>query len=267
MLKKEAINFIESLGYETREDYRLGKKRIVIKKENCSIHPALLVEEIKNIDDPEELRRIIETAYEEAPDEELLSKSLLNKKYVLDNCYLAVCSNETEMGEEAVVYETEAPFNDLHTYVRVDLDSVGLEGASVAITQGHLLKLKLTRNEIYKAAKINTEKKASIRSMQEVLKEMVGTDLPWDEDLEDFFYVASSNGHHGAGIVNCKEVLENFARKHNKSQMVILPSSIHEVLIVFTNDDENFDSMVKEVNETQVELEEKLSNHGYELHF
>ena len=72
----------------------------------------------------------------------------------------------------------------------------------------------------------------------------------------------SSKIYGAAGILN-KELIRKFA---GKQDYFILPSSLHECIFVPVNDKfdkEYFDSMVAEVNKTQVSVEERLTNHSY----
>ncbi len=65
-----------------------------------------------------------------------------------------------------------------------------------------------------------------------------------------------------AGILN-KRLVQEFA---GGQDFFILPSSIHETIFVRAHDlseKEAFDSMVAEVNEEQVDAEERLSDHCY----
>jgi hypothetical protein len=79
-------------------------------------------------------------------------------------------------------------------------------------------------------------------------------------------YVCTNvNKCNGAGVIFYKDFLKNISEKVG-TDLYIIPSSIHEVIIVPANDkidSELLKSMVPEVNETEVTVTEVLSNHVY----
>jgi uncharacterized protein YdhG (YjbR/CyaY superfamily) len=79
------------------------------------------------------------------------------------------------------------------------------------------------------------------------------------------YILSNSNGINGASALLYPEVIENFSNTI-KSNVYILPSSIHEVILVpFQEeiDKSQLIQMVNEVNETQVAKEEVLSSSVY----
>ena len=71
---------------------------------------------------------------------------------------------------------------------------------------------------------------------------------------------------YGATAILHKELLKKFMKEKSAEVVVIIPSSVHEVLLVPYKDKSKMvhhSKMVKEVNETQLEPEEVLSNHAY----
>lgn len=70
---------------------------------------------------------------------------------------------------------------------------------------------------------------------------------------------------NGAGAILYPELLKDFATAIHKD-LFILPSSVHECILLPVFGDENIDelkSMVKDINETQVAPEEVLSDSVY----
>lgn len=115
----------------------------------------------------------------------------------------------------------------------------------------HKKAWKLSTEEIYQAAKSNTPRlfPARIRSLPDAIKEIAkkSSDNGINEDtLKEFFdtaplsppmYVLSnSSGINGAGCLLYEGILKDFASCCS-SDLIILPSSIHEVLIIPYNQD------------------------------
>ena len=108
----------------------------------------------------------------------------------------------------------------------------------------------------------------------QVVKEMMRAEgLPYD--AEDFsatespmYVVSNKQKEYGAINLFNVELLRDFANTKNKCNFWILPSSLHEVLLV--PDDGNVVvtellDMVTEVNSTQVMPEEVLANSIYKF--
>jgi len=90
--------------------------------------------------------------------------------------------------------------------------------------------------------------------------------LPDKESSSDKMYVFSTEDKvNGAKLLNQPELLEQIAEYLNSS-LIILPSSIHETIIVPDNDSMEFDkcelsAMIKEINLSEVNPDEVLADH------
>ena len=139
---------------------------------------------------------------------------------------------------------------------------------SVQITDEHMRMWNVTEEMLYEQAmeNMNAEGEAQLQSISEVLKEMGGFDL--DDEVRAFpLYVLSNRQKvNGASQMVRSEVLKKAGEAIGKDYMII-PSSIHEVLLVPEDDAENMAAqiagMVDTVNRTQVAEDEILSFHVY----
>lgn len=161
-----------------------------------------------------------------------------------------------------------------HCLVRNNEEGIG----TFLITRDIMESWNLTVKELYQLAGVNTPNlfPSSIRTMEEVLQDMFEpmNEIPSPESSENFFqfeetqsmYILSnSNGINGASALLYPHVIENFSNKI-KSNVYILPSSIHEVILVPYQEDidkSQLIQMVNEVNQTQVAKEEVLSSSVY----
>ena len=104
------------------------------------------------------------------------------------------------------------------------------------------------------------------RGMNEVISEMMGMEA---EELgmtgEDKMYVLSNrNKSFGAVALLDAEMMKSITGRFGT--VFVLLSSVHETLIVIPDDSmdvRNLRTMVHEVNETRVSLEERLSENVY----
>ena len=88
---------------------------------------------------------------------------------------------------------------------------------------------------------------------------------PEPEDGLKLYLLTNQMGYNGAAAILYEGVLKNFAEEVGKD-LILLPSSIHEVLLLPDNGDSDYEALsalVREVNEAQVRREEWLSDHVY----
>lgn len=128
--------------------------------------------------------------------------------------------------------------------------------------------------KLWHHAEKNTFSHTTIRSMLDIMRDMMGDEILSDADFGgydfDMYVITNSIGVKGASAILDKETLKNFAQKHNWNKIAILPSSIHECIIVPLDRELSIDylnKMVQEVNTTQVLPEDKLSDHVIVLNF
>lgn len=147
------------------------------------------------------------------------------------------------------------------------------------INNSHMEQWGVTREELNHLAKKNTPVllPPEIRTIKEVMYEILKEhlkELDTDEIMGDIFddseslamYVLSNKKQiNGAGCILYNSCLEEFAA-WQKVDIVILPSSIHEVLLIpvkYDIDYQELQKMVENINLTEVLSEDKLSDHVY----
>lgn len=90
-------------------------------------------------------------------------------------------------------------------------------------------------------------------------------EMPVD-GFDDCMYVLSNKYKHwGAALMTCKSLMDDIA-DFFREDFYILPSSIHEVILVPDSKSlfkDELDALIQEINQTQVPPEEYLSDHAY----
>ena len=116
----------------------------------------------------------------------------------------------------------------------------------------------------------------SVIGMTQVMIEMVGKEnaemmgiVPIELEDEMIFVLTNQQKINGAAELINEEAMENM-RKTIQSDFYILPSSIHEVLCIKATEETNvatLEEMVQEVNATQVQPQDRLSEHVYKYDY
>lgn len=175
-------------------------------------------------------------------------------------------------------------------YCMVDSDCFG--NATVLIQKTHLALWNKTEKEIFEAAFYNTPRilAPEIRNMNDIIREMFMDDLrrrqingeiDIDLDVEErtielmqdlgtdngieMFVLTNNHRLNGAACMFYEKVLKEFADSR-KSDIFILPSSIHEVILVPAVEGlskNELTLMVQDVNREELSPEEILSSHVY----
>ena len=125
--------------------------------------------------------------------------------------------------------------------------------------------------ELFELAKENTPKhfKGSVRDMMSVLGDLTGYIDSTDVEIEvsdcPMYVCSNKQCMNGASAVLYDGLLEEFSKTVG-NDLYVLPSSIHEMILVPVND--RFDpdelrAMVSEINTTQVAPDEVLSDNVY----
>ena len=126
--------------------------------------------------------------------------------------------------------------------------------------------LGFTEERLFELAKENTKRifPVCIKSITEVLSEMMGMwEMPMDDD-EKMWVVSNMQGINGSAVILYEDSLHKLAERLD-SDLFILPSSIHEVIAIpsrLAKPDE-LAEMVLDINVNQVALDERLSNQVY----
>lgn len=153
-----------------------------------------------------------------------------------------------------------------------------IEG-TVTISNKHMKIWGIDKEELFDNAKRNSLEKspAVIKSMNEVIRDMyindIASKIADDDEIyamldsaESYLYVLTNEAKHNRAITMTYEnVIRDFANE-KESNVYILPSSIHELILVpaegsmSTNE---LKDMVQSVNQSQLDEVEVLSNNVY----
>lgn len=162
-------------------------------------------------------------------------------------------------------------FLDFSIIFKIYYEDFQMGSASVTITNRMLDLWNVSADTVYKDAQANTPvlQEYSLKGMVETLVEhgmSMKTDniLAENKKSNDMYILTNRQLFCGCGCILYPHILEDFAEKIGMN-LYILPSSRHEVLLVpeTGNDPHYLVQTVREVNRTQVEQEDFLSDNVY----
>lgn len=165
------------------------------------------------------------------------------------------------------------PFLDLaivfYCYIPMDSD---IGNATILIRNSHLDLWNQDVDSLYATARENAARLLPPRfhNMNSLVEKMLSdrsypTVVFPEDPLYPMYVLTNSQNMFGASCLLYDDLIHSYADRFH-SDFYILPSSIHEVILIPASCDsrmDDFSDIVREVNETQVADEEILSDHAY----
>lgn len=156
---------------------------------------------------------------------------------------------------------------DIAVVYRLVLDSSKDASSTVLVTNDLMDKFGITHEQLHDDAMKNAPliRPAEIKGMEETLNEMQGGPVLEPDPDEILFVAGVPDQSHGAAVIAYPNFFEDAAEKLGGDYFII-PSSIHEVLLVKDTGEMNardLEAMIKEVNATEVAPEDVLTDHAY----
>ena len=199
--------------------------------------------------------------------------SLTDYEQMKDKLAMEVVSTETN--QEMLANVPHKEMEDMSVVYRFVLDSNDEGRASILATNNMIEAMGVTPEQLHADALENAPKirPAEITGMSEVMAQMVGREqaemmgiVPVDPKDEQMFVASVPDKVHGAGILAYQDFMEQASERIGGGSFYVLPSSVHEVLIIPDNGQmslQDLEAMVKEVNATQVAPQDRLTDSVY----
>ena len=153
--------------------------------------------------------------------------------------------------------------------------SVGRDehGQSTILVKNDMLdRYGITAEQLHENAMLSAPQieAPSMKTLFETTAEIMGEDFfelmgEVEPAMPGVYVCTNESKHHGASVLMYPDFMDEVADKLG-GDFYIIPSSIHETLLFPAKDVENYhdlEAMVREVNETQVAPEERLSDNVY----
>lgn len=204
-------------------------------------------------------------------------------EYVKENVQIEVINKE--MNHDYLMDKPYMPvkgFDDLAAIVKIKVNDISFLGtqqmSKIVVTDALLFNLNISRSEIFEMAVSNSVKDnpVTLKGMMETLQESMFPDgVPEDDPMasmmfppemdEQMYVLSNKEMFNGASVIMYPGVMEDVYEKLGED-FIIIPSSIHEVLIVRSADQMDAGymlGMIHDINEGIVDDCEVLSNNMY----
>lgn len=256
--------------YEALKNNSVVHKGISIKDNSSNIAPTIYMDEFytdfcdgRDIEDI--VHEILRIYSENRLGSEIETERFSDFEWVKERIFFKVIN--AEKNASLLQQVPFSPFLDLAVVYGVFMGDYRQSFSSVLIRNEHLTMWHANEQEIRKHAIKNTPLilPSEICGMKEMLEKM-GMNCADDAGSAPMYILSNSSRVNGAGAMLYEGVLKSFSGELG-SDLYILPSSVHEVIIIPKSevyDPCELKNMIAEVNDTQVAGEEILSYSLYE---
>ncbi len=255
---------------------------IMIRSETCNVSPTIYIENFfERYEKGETLRSVVDEIRNiwkaEKPETDLGLDFFKDAEKVKERIIFRLINKEKNA---AILKEMPyVDFLDLAVCFCCFCEDPELGWGMIPIYSKHQRLWGMTTEQMLECARVNTPKllESECKRMEELLKELGkgGADESKDssDDREQAAYgdeggllvLSNCRRSYGAATILYPDYLKELGSLW-KSDFYILPSSVHEVILLpgqACADEEGLCRMIREINETQVKPEERLSDSLY----
>ena len=188
---------------------------------------------------------------------------LTSPDYIVSHVRIGV----QKAGTEELV-KRESPFDGIEEYLYIS-DSSNGQGYSVKLKPQMLELAGLKAKGLFEVAEANNHAEFKAEPMLNIISKMIGTDACAElEEPAPMYVISNTNNLKGASAMLDRVGIRELADSIGVHEFILLPSSIHECILVpkvGEVDMEMFENMVREVNTTTVDPLDRLIDRAYLL--
>lgn len=187
---------------------------------------------------------------------------LFDRNFIFSHVYIGLQKDSTED-----ILKRPCGFEGIESYLYLREEDDKGKSYSIKVSKHILENAEVSEIEVWNRAESNTNAETIIESLGKVIANIM--EMDFDENMEEkipMYVISNKCKTKGASAVLNKEVIVEFAKKYNTDKIVVLPSSVHEmILIPYTEktDIEMCSTLVEEVNNTSVDPTERLTDRAY----
>lgn len=167
---------------------------------------------------------------------------------------------------------------DLVAVFYIIIENLGYTTASITVKNNLFSLWNITVEELYDISLINSARllPAAINPLSSILMELLDDSYADSDDIFDImesdsntcpmYVISNSSKMYGASCILYPELLAKCCEKLHTSSIIILPSSVHECIVLLASDDMDtsfLKEMVHEVNTSSVSETDYLSDNVF----
>ena len=265
MNREDIINALKEEGYAA-EPHDATKNGVpfegIIIKTDSNISPVIYTEAIiKGSDSLAEAMDKVIDIYEANQNPPIIVDDFHDPKWILDHLTIGLQRNS----DEAII-KRPCDLDGIEQYIYLS-DSTENGQYSIKVMPELLSSVGIDESLAWDTAQEHLCSDTQIVSLGKVLSDIKG--VPHDESADadiKFHVITNSRKFKGAACIMNRNALRTFTQKYRTNMLFVLPSSIHEMMIAPYDSGFNLEelsAMVKEINETQLAPEERLTDRAY----
>ena len=262
MKREDVVKELKRRGYRA-EKYEAVKngvacKGILFRCEN-GVSPVVYTDEMIKKEEQGEncvahIANLIVGIYETFKEPDFDVNFLLDREFVLSHMRVGLQKTSEQHLEKGY-----CKFSEMETYLCVIWKASGQ--CSTKLTPEYLKRVGISQTEAWEIGYKNTFEDTKIFSMASLELEDFGVD-------PRMYIFTNESGYLGASAILNSRALKEFDKKSGNEthKFFMLPSSIHEVIVIPYDDEyelEELSQLVREVNKTRVRPEEQLADKAY----
>lgn len=197
--------------------------------------------------------------YEESKDVHVDIKEILTAAYIYSHIYIGL---QRTSDEELVKRESQFEGMEDYLYIECDFDN---QKGTIKCTSNIFKSAGVEEAKAWESAMKNIIESSCIYNIETLLSEWADYEREKDDEVP-MYVITNRSKNKGAASIYNKKLLADIAQKYKTNKLVVLPSSIHEMIILPYEENMEmgvFNSMVEEINKTKVYEEEQLTNRAY----
>lgn len=245
----------------------LTQRALLIKKPGSMMCPMIYMhpyyERYLDTDDMTKVvTDIVELRMSEEKENQMLNDEAL---YDYDKCREKIMPRliNTKFNVDMLQNVPHKEMEDLSVIYTVELGEREDEVMSMPVTNELIDSWEKTKEDVEQAAEDNLKMRHSYTL--EPITKVLDMEQQEAENDEIIYVLSNERKMYGATEIINPEAIETLMKKTDEKKFYLLPSSIHEFLVVLTNDitTDDLRQMVREVNDSVVKREEILSYNVY----
>lgn len=244
---------------------------VLVIRENSQLVPAISLEpyyqKYKNGVGMERiLKHIADTYMERMEQVGSFSLECLQYERVKDRIFVTV-----QNAEKNTEFLKDVPHEireDLALIYRFDVEMSDEQKGTVVINNRQLAEWGITEKALKETAWKNMHEyfRPVFFPMGNLMKQFEVPELQKEAEQMEIYVLTNEESNYGAAYMFDKELMNEIA-KELESDLVVVPSSVHEVILLKNDIDLNMDeleALVQEVNREELKATETLSDHLYQ---